>query len=48
MQMGTRPNDAGLSRKTHFIGIDASLARLGTDYVDLYQVHAPDPDDTDR
>jgi 1-deoxyxylulose-5-phosphate synthase len=44
MQMGTRPNDAGLSRKHILSAIDASLARLGTDYVDLYQVHAPDPD----
>ena len=44
MQMGTRPNDVGLSRKHILSAIDASLARLGTDYVDLYQVHAPDPE----
>lgn len=44
MQMGPRPNDAGLSRKHVLDAIDASLRRLGTDYVDLYQVHAPDPD----
>src|SRR6266568_4703178 len=44
MQMGTRANDTGLSRKHVLAAIDASLRRLGTDYVDLYQVHAPDPD----
>jgi aryl-alcohol dehydrogenase-like predicted oxidoreductase len=33
------PNDRGLSRKHIFDAIDASLRRLGTDYVDLYQVH---------
>ncbi|HJQ22637.1 MAG TPA: aldo/keto reductase [Blastocatellia bacterium] len=42
--MGARPNDAGLSRKHILDAIDASLRRLQTDYVDLYQVHAPDPD----
>jgi aryl-alcohol dehydrogenase-like predicted oxidoreductase len=44
MQMGPRPNDAGLSRKHILAAFDASLRRLGTDYVDLYQVHSPDPD----
>lgn len=44
MQMGSGPNDGGLSRKHVLSAIDASLRRLGTDYVDLYQVHAPDPD----
>ncbi|MFP5075822.1 aldo/keto reductase [Rhizobium sp. YIM 134829] len=34
-----RPNMAGLSRKAIFQSIDASLKRLGTDYVDLYQIH---------
>ena len=37
--MGTGPNDKGLSRKHIMDGIDASLKRLGTDYVDLYQIH---------
>ena len=44
MQMGAGPNDVGLSRKHILAAIDASLRRLGTDYVDLYQVHSPDPD----
>jgi 1-deoxyxylulose-5-phosphate synthase len=39
-----RPNDAGLSRKAIFQSIDASLKRLGTDYVDLYQIHRWDND----
>jgi 1-deoxyxylulose-5-phosphate synthase len=42
--MGRRPNDAGLSRKHILDAIEASLRRLQTDYVDLYQVHAPDAD----
>jgi aryl-alcohol dehydrogenase-like predicted oxidoreductase len=37
--MGDGPNDSGLSRKHIMAGIDASLRRLGTDYVDLYQIH---------
>jgi aryl-alcohol dehydrogenase-like predicted oxidoreductase len=41
--MGTGPNDLGLSRKHVLDGVDASLRRLGTDYIDLYQVHAYDP-----
>jgi aryl-alcohol dehydrogenase-like predicted oxidoreductase len=37
--MGPGPNDGGLSRKHVLAAIDASLRRLGTDHVDLYQVH---------
>jgi 1-deoxyxylulose-5-phosphate synthase len=37
--MGPGPNDRGLSRKHILAAIDASLRRLGTDYVDLYQIH---------
>lgn len=37
--MGDKPNQRGLSRKHILDGIDASLRRLGTDYVDLYQIH---------
>jgi 1-deoxyxylulose-5-phosphate synthase len=36
---GKGPNQGGLSRKALFQAIDDSLARLGTDYVDLYQIH---------
>jgi 1-deoxyxylulose-5-phosphate synthase len=38
-KMRSGPNGAGLSRKAIFAEIDASLRRLGTDYVDLYQIH---------
>jgi aryl-alcohol dehydrogenase-like predicted oxidoreductase len=38
-RMRPGPNGAGLSRKAIFHEIDASLRRLGTDYVDLYQIH---------
>jgi aryl-alcohol dehydrogenase-like predicted oxidoreductase len=38
-EMGPGPNDHGQSRKHIFSSIDASLKRLGTDYVDLYQIH---------
>ena len=41
--MGPGPNDRGLSRKHVLAGIDASLRRLGTDHVDLYQIHRWDP-----
>jgi aryl-alcohol dehydrogenase-like predicted oxidoreductase len=37
--MGDGPNDGGLSRKHIHAAIDASLRRLGTDHVDLYQIH---------
>lgn len=39
---GPGPNDVGLSRKHILASIEASLRRLGTDYVDLYQVHCWD------
>jgi aryl-alcohol dehydrogenase-like predicted oxidoreductase len=42
-RMRKGPNGAGLSRKTIFSEIDHSLRRLGTDYVDLYQIHRWDP-----
>ena len=41
---GSRSWDRGLSRKHVLDAIDASLRRLQTDYVDLYQAHHPDPD----
>jgi 1-deoxyxylulose-5-phosphate synthase len=37
--MSDDPNDRGLSRKHIFEAVDASLKRLGTDYIDLYQIH---------
>jgi 1-deoxyxylulose-5-phosphate synthase len=42
--MGPGPNDKGLSRKHILSAIDASLRRLGMDYVDLYQIHRWDYD----
>jgi 1-deoxyxylulose-5-phosphate synthase len=42
--MGKGPNDRGLSRKHIMEAIDGSLKRLGTDYVDLYQIHRFDYD----
>jgi aryl-alcohol dehydrogenase-like predicted oxidoreductase len=39
MAMGPGPNDAGLSRQHIVSGCEASLRRLGTDHIDLYQVH---------
>ncbi len=41
--MSSSPNDRGLSRKHIMASIDASLKRLGVDYVDLYQIHRFDP-----
>jgi aryl-alcohol dehydrogenase-like predicted oxidoreductase len=43
-RMRPGPNGAGLSRKAIMTEIDASLKRLGTDYVDLYQIHRFDFD----
>ena len=43
-RMRPGPNGAGLSRKAILHEIDASLTRLGTDYVDLYQIHRWDPE----
>ncbi len=43
MRMGEGPNDVGLSRAHILRSADESLQRLGTDTIDLYQVHAWDP-----
>jgi aryl-alcohol dehydrogenase-like predicted oxidoreductase len=43
-QMGPDPNHHGLSRRWIMHEVEASLRRLGTDHIDLYQVHRPDPD----
>lgn len=42
-QMSDSPNDGGLSRKHIVSAVEASLRRLGTDYIDLYQTHLWDP-----
>ncbi len=42
-KMSDEPNDVGLSRHHILTSIDRSLKRLRTDYIDLYQVHSPDP-----
>src|ERR1700753_1142205 len=42
-QMGQGPNDSGLTRKHIIWQVEESLRRLGTDYIDLYQIHSYDP-----
>lgn len=42
--MGSAPTNRGLSRKHILAAVDASLGRLGTDYVDIYQIHRWDYD----
>jgi aryl-alcohol dehydrogenase-like predicted oxidoreductase len=44
MRVGNGPNDEGLSRKHVLAAAETSLRRLGTEYIDLYQTHSPDPD----
>ncbi len=44
LPVGDGPNQAGSSRKHIIEGCEASLRRLGTDYLDLYYLHKPDPD----
>ena len=39
---GRGPNDSGLSREHIIQGVEASLKRLGTDYIDIYYAHTPD------
>ncbi len=41
---GPHPTDRGLSRRHLLAAVEASLRRLGTDWIDLYQTHWPDPD----
>ena len=43
IRMGDGPNNAGASRQHIVEGVEASLRALDTDYIDLYQIHRPDP-----
>jgi aryl-alcohol dehydrogenase-like predicted oxidoreductase len=43
MPMSRRPNESGHSRKWVMRAVEDSLRRLGTDYIDVYQAHRPDP-----
>src|ERR671927_1851728 len=42
--MGKGPNEEGNSRLWIMREVESSLRRLGTDHIDLYQIHRPDPD----
>src|SRR5215472_12795382 len=44
MRVGHGPNDEGLSRRHVLQACEDSLRRLGTDAIDVYQAHSPDPD----
>jgi len=44
IRVGKGPNDQGLSRRHILAACEASLRRLRTDYIDLYQAHLPDPE----
>jgi aryl-alcohol dehydrogenase-like predicted oxidoreductase len=44
VRTGTGPNDEGLSRRHILRSVEDSLRRLGTDWIDLYQAHSPDPE----
>jgi aryl-alcohol dehydrogenase-like predicted oxidoreductase len=44
IRVGSEPNDEGLSRRHILRAVEVSLRRLGTDHIDLYQAHSPDPD----
>ncbi len=41
--MGKSQNDLGLSKKHIIQQVEENLKRLGTDYIDLYQIHTADP-----